>query len=125
VIGRAAAALGLVALALACASDPPTSSRPATPSKTLPSGQQCLPAMICDAWSGCALIAGNKVVAADQLPAGEPVRVENGCTTGATCTAAKATPAGTQCPLRGIPPKIDPPTYACTWDGTACRSQPK
>lgn len=122
-IGRAAAALGLVALA--CASDPSTSSRTATPSQTLPSGQQCLPAMICDAWSGCALIAGNKVVAADQLPTGEPVRVENGCTTGATCTAAKATPAGTQCPLRGIPPKIDQPTYTCTWNGTACRSQPK
>jgi len=123
VIGRAAAALGLAALAWAC--DPPASGRPAAPSRTLPADQQCLPAMICDAWSGCALIAGNQVVAADQLRAGEPVRVENGCTTGATCIAAKATPAGTQCPLRGIPPKIDPPPYACAWDGTACRRQAK
>jgi hypothetical protein len=81
--------------------------------------------MICDAWSGCALIGGDKVVAADRLSVGEPVRVENGCTTGVTCTAAKAMPASTKCPPRGIPLLVEAPRYMCMWDGSACRSQPK
>lgn len=104
---------------------PPAGAGDTAPQRALPAGQQCLPAMICDAWSGCAIVAGGKVIAAERLPAGEPVRVENACSNGVTCTAAKATPAGTPCPPRGIPPVIEPPSYTCVWDGAACRSQPK
>ena len=141
IVGVALACAAIVVGAAACrsgdtpgapraaAGEPPSAAPPnagdAAPRHALRDGQQCVPAMICDAWSGCALVAGGKVVAAERLPAGEPVRIENACSNGVTCTAAKATPAGTPCPPRGIPPVIEPPTYTCVWDGIACRSQPR
>ncbi|HEX8112129.1 MAG TPA: hypothetical protein VF516_30560, partial [Kofleriaceae bacterium] len=95
-----------------------SSSVPVPP--PLPAGRQCLPAMICNDWAGCALVENSKVVSADRLVAGEPVSIGNGCTTGATCIAARAVPKGVTCPVDTIPPRIDPPLYTCAWDGTAC-----
>jgi hypothetical protein len=90
----------------------------------LPAGHQCLPAMICDDWSGCALVAAGKVVAADRLKAGAPVTVANVCSTGVTCIAARGiAPAGVTCPLHLVPPVIAPPPYTCAWDGAACKQR--
>lgn len=91
---------------------------PAPPA--LAAGQRCLPAMICDDWVGCALVAGDKVVSADRLPAGQPVTIDNACTTGATCIAARALPAGVVCAPHTVPPLIAPPPYTCVWDGKIC-----
>jgi hypothetical protein len=114
----------LVALAFIAACDrPATATPPAAPAAALPAGQQCLLAMICDAWSGCALVENGKVVSADRLSPGEPVSIANGCTNGATCLAAKAVPKGATCPVYSIPPVIGPPRYSCAFDGSTCRQR--
>jgi hypothetical protein len=91
-----------------------------------PAEQRCLPATICDQWAGCALVVKDPhghwtVVAADRLKPGEPVRVENACTTGVSCPAAKAAPRDVTCPPIAVPPVISPPDYACVLDHASCR----
>jgi hypothetical protein len=114
----------LLALVCACRSEPQPSSRPATGASPLPppvpAGHQCLPAMICNDWVGCALVAADKVVSADKLAAGEPVKIGNECSGGKHCVAARALPAGVQCPPSEIPAVIDPPPYTCVYDGKSC-----
>jgi hypothetical protein len=114
----------LLAVVCACRGEPPPSSRPATGASPLPppvpAGHQCLPAMICNDWVGCALVAADKVVSADRLPAGQPVTIDNACTDGKRCVAARALPAGVACQPDKIPPRIAPPPYTCVWDGKAC-----
>ena len=124
-------AVMVLALA-ACRGDGPHGA-PAPPSGTPQSSEaaplaehQCLPAMICDEWAGCALVAKDpqgrwSVVVADRLPKGELVRVENGCTTGAMCLTAKAVPRGVTCAPHTIPPLISPPGYTCVRDASSCR----
>jgi hypothetical protein len=75
--------------------------------------------MVCDDWVGCALVAGDKVVSADKLPAGQPVIIDDPCGT-PTCTAVRAMPAGVVCQPHTVPPLIAPPPYTCAWDGAAC-----
>jgi hypothetical protein len=133
---RATLVLGLCALcaAAACRGDAAgTHAAPASESAggaggSAPAGQRCLPAMICDQWAGCALIARDaqgawSVIAADRLKPGEPVRVENACTTGASCEAAKAAPRDVACPPTETPPIISPPDYACVWERGSCASR--
>lgn len=86
----------------------------------VPAGHQCLPAVVCTDWVGCALVAGGKVVSADRLATGEAVTIANECSGGNRCVAARALPAGVQCPPDEIPSVIDPPPYTCVFDGSTC-----
>jgi hypothetical protein len=105
-------------------SSPSGSGTAASPSRD----RQCLPLMICTEWAGCALVARDAqsrwtVISADRVKPGEPVRVENACNTGGTCTAAKASPRDVQCPPIEVPPLIAPPSYTCAMDGATCRAK--
>lgn len=104
---------------------PMTDVQPASPGGAAADGRRCLPAMVCDRWIGCALVASAadrwSVVAADELAAGLPVTVANGCTNGDRCDAAKAMPPGTVCAPDSTPPLVLPPPYACVGDATVCR----
>jgi hypothetical protein len=86
----------------------------------LPEGHQCLPAVICTDWVGCALVAADKVVSADRLAPGQAVTIANECSGGKHCVAARALPAGVECPPSEIPAVIDPPPYTCVYDGKTC-----
>lgn len=133
--------LPIIALLAACRAEQTSSSsaatapdpagRPGTGSGSgaaPPRDRLCLPAMICVEWAGCALIAPDgagkgTVISADRLKPGEPVRLENGCNTGASCPAAKATPRDVTCPPIEIPPVLAPPGYHCVLDGDHCRKR--
>jgi hypothetical protein len=132
---RVAALFACIAMLASCRGD--HAGGTASPSSPVGSGTaaapsrdpQCLPLMICTEWAGCALIARDAasqwtVVAADRVKPGEPVRVENACNTGGTCTAAKASPRDVQCPPIEVPPLIAPPGYTCAMDGATCRAKP-
>jgi len=92
---------------------------------------QCLPAMRCDDWVGCAAITGNDqdgwyVRQADQAKPGELVSVDQACTSADTkCTAARVHSVGVACPPHGIPPLIQPPPYVCKEDGARCVQAPR
>lgn len=93
-----------------------------------PPQRQCLPALVCLAWDGCALVevdaAGKaSVVSADHLAPGTPVRIANGCNDGSTCLAASGAPTGTTCPPVEIPPIIGPPPYRCVLADDHCRAE--
>jgi hypothetical protein len=85
-----------------------------------PAGHQCLPAVICTDWVGCALVAAGKVVSADRLAAGQAVTIADECSGGKHCVAARALPAGVECPPDETPAVIDPPLYSCVYDGATC-----
>lgn len=123
-------------LVLACRGDgvpttganPPPTAPGANNSAALPANQQCLPAMICDEWAGCALVEKNPqghwtvvVAEADRLRPAQVVSVENACTDGNNCQAAKAVPPGVTCAPHTIPPVIKKPDYACVWEKAICR----
>jgi hypothetical protein len=135
-VTRVAALLACLAMLASCRGDhaggtaapssPAGSGAPAAPSGE----RQCLPLLICTEWAGCALVARDAqsqwtVVAADRVQPGEPVRVENACNTGGTCTAAKASPRDVQCPPIEIPPLIAPPGYTCAMNGASCHAMPR
>ncbi|MDI1476264.1 hypothetical protein [Polyangium sp. y55x31] len=95
----------------------------------VPVEQQCLPAMLCDAWAGCALVTGNAqdgwfVAEGEQVPRGELATVKNVCTVGDRCEAARVLPPGVVCPPWSVPPRIEAPPYTCALEGGRCRSRP-
>ncbi|HVK65577.1 MAG TPA: hypothetical protein VM694_13935 [Polyangium sp.] len=94
----------------------------------VPVEQQCLPAMVCDAWAGCALMTGNAqdgwfVAEGEQVPRGELATVKNVCTVGNRCEAARVLPPGVPCPPWSTPPRIEAPPYTCALEGGKCRSR--
>lgn len=95
----------------------------------VPVERQCLPAMLCDAWAGCALVTGNAqdgwfVAEGEQVPRGEPATVKNVCTVGDPCEAARVLPPGATCPPWSVPPRIEAPPYTCALEGGKCLSRP-
>ena len=89
---------------------------------------RCLPAMVCDEWKGCASVQGDDqngwfADQSDEVSRGDPVLVENGCTTerSKACLAAKLTVPGVVCAPHTLPPKIAPPTYGCVNEAGTCR----
>jgi len=94
----------------------------------VPVEQQCLPAMICDAWAGCALVTGNAqdgwfVAEGEKVPRGEIAAVGNVCTVGNRCEAAKVLPPGVVCPPWSVPPRIEAPRYTCGLESGTCRAR--
>lgn len=122
----------LPAALLACNSDagarsptPPVAAAPVqTSAPALPADQQCIPASICERWSGCALVARGprywKVIASDAFPTDELVEVTNLCSGGHTCIAARGIPRGAPCPDLTTPILVSPPGYTCVWNGKTC-----
>ncbi|MDI1435806.1 hypothetical protein [Polyangium sorediatum] len=95
----------------------------------IPVEQQCLPAMVCDAWAGCALVNGNTqdgwfIAEGEQVPRGEIAMVKNVCTVGNRCDAAIVLPPGVVCAPWSVPPRIEAPRYTCALEGGKCLSRP-
>lgn len=94
--------------------------------------RRCLPAMICGAWAGCALVDGNAqdgwyVADATAAPRGTLAAVEpDACVPRAPgrCAAARLFPKGVGCPPTSVPPLISPPPKACVLDGLRCHPAP-
>ncbi|MDI1442586.1 hypothetical protein [Polyangium sp. 6x1] len=94
----------------------------------VPVEQQCIPAMVCDAWAGCALVTGNAqdgwfVADGEKVPRGEIATMGNVCTVGDRCEAARVLPPGVVCPPWSVPPRIEAPPYTCAMVGGKCRSR--
>ncbi len=94
--------------------------------------QRCLPALVCGAWAGCALVTGNAqdgwyVYDATSAPRGTLASVEpDVCAprVAKRCTAARLFPKGVVCPPTSVPPLIPPPPKACVLDGVRCHPAP-
>ena len=99
----------------------------------VPVVQRCLPAMICDAWAGCAEVVGNGqdgffTRGASRVAPGTLAAVEtNVCTTAGAgrCEAARLLPSDVVCPPHSIPPPIAPPPFACALDDGRCVEHPR
>ena len=89
--------------------------------------RRCLPSMICDEWTGCALVVGNAqdgwfVEESARATRGDIVSIGNVCTTGGKpCEAARVHPASITCPPYSVPPLISPPSFTCGMDAGKCR----
>lgn len=130
---RLGSLLAVMCVVLGCRGDSASMAAPspgaARGSAALPPDRQCLAANVCGVWSGCALIATDapgrwSIVQAEKLGRDAAVTVENVCTNGAACTAAKAIPKGVVC-VTSRPVQVAPPTYACGWDGVRCQTVSK
>lgn len=103
-------------------------SAAATPGP-LPGDQRCLWLNVCDAWSGCAVVAqagtGWKVITAERFAPGDPVEVLDMCSGEPVCISARGYPKGVICPPHTTTPFIAEPDYTCAWTGTACVRKPK
>lgn len=104
----------------------PTSASGSAPR---PADHQCLAVNICGQWSGCAVVAQDgpgrwSIARGDKVGPDAAVTVENVCTSGAQCIAAKAIPKGAVCTTT-TPLYVAPPEYACVWDGASCHTAPK
>lgn len=95
--------------------------------------QRCLPALVCSAWVGCALVRGNDqdgwfVASATSasVPKGSIASVvDDACTPRAPkkCRAAIVSPKGLVCPPTSIPPLVPVPK-PCVLVGADCRPAP-
>jgi hypothetical protein len=90
--------------------------------------QQCLPAMLCDTWKGCAIVTGNAqdgwfVEQGEQVPRGAPAVIGNVCTVRDRCEAARVVPEGVSCPPWTVPPRIEAPPYTCVLEDGQCRAK--
>ncbi|MBI5536781.1 MAG: hypothetical protein HY898_28935 [Deltaproteobacteria bacterium] len=89
--------------------------------------RRCMPSMICDAWTGCALVVGNDqdgwfVEESARATRGDIVSIGNVCTSGGKpCEAARVHPASITCPPHSVPPLISPPSFTCGMDAGECR----
>jgi hypothetical protein len=86
--------------------------------------ERCLPALGCDTWDGCALVIGNDqdgwfIESADHAAPGDAAFVGSVCTT-ARCEGVRYQPTNVVCPAWTVPPRIDPPSYACAVVGGRC-----
>jgi hypothetical protein len=92
--------------------------------------RKCLPAMICDEWAGCALVAGNAqdgwfVQESSRVAVGTLAALEKNVCTAADagrCEAARLYPPDAACPPHTEPPLIAAPPFSCTLESGRCRS---
>jgi hypothetical protein len=92
----------------------------------VPEERLCLPALVCDAWAGCALIRGNEqdrwfVEEAERAERGSQAGVRSVCGDGGCVRAAQLQPDDVVCPAIHDPPSLVPPGYACALDPRHCR----
>lgn len=94
--------------------------------------RRCLPALVCDGWSGCTRARGNGqdgwfVEESDRVGRGEPVGLERVATAdGGVTEAFRLGPPGVSCPPHTIPPVLPPPPFACSdVDGQCKTSAPR
>jgi hypothetical protein len=105
-----------------------TASGPDGGPVSVPVLRQCLPAIACDTWAGCAMVRGNEqdgyfVEESSRVARGEIANVESPCTKGGKCEAARIYPPEAVCPPHTEPPRIDPPPYACAVVEGQCKQQ--
>ena len=87
--------------------------------------RRCLPAMVCDAWTGCTLARGNDqdgwfVEESARVPRGELAVPERVAVTGGKAAEGfRLLPPGVTCAPHSVPPILDSPP-ACTMKSSHC-----
>lgn len=92
--------------------------------------RRCLPAVVCDAWSGCARAVGNAqdgwfVEESERVARGELAGLERvALLDGSAAEVFRLHPPGVQCPPHTIPP-VFPPAPACAERAGRCEALPR